>query len=124
MCPEQTQLTSSRNYNYVLRGDDTPGLMSVPCPSPCGRVGLVCGLLLLASSPLLTAGSAWRDVDFTTSCGATVKLWGGVIIARGFPLWRHIGPALLVLMFGVREPVETVLLQTQRSVLERGRGSG
>ncbi|XP_040043691.1 sushi domain-containing protein 6 [Gasterosteus aculeatus] len=29
---------------------------SAPCPSPCGRVTLVCGLLLLASSPLLTAG--------------------------------------------------------------------
>ncbi|XP_075968095.1 sushi domain-containing protein 6 isoform X1 [Anarhichas minor] len=29
---------------------------SVPYPSPCGRVSLVCGLLLLASSPLLTAG--------------------------------------------------------------------
>ncbi|XP_056296284.1 sushi domain-containing protein 6 isoform X2 [Pseudoliparis swirei] len=32
--------------------------MSAPCPSPCGRVGLVCGLLLLASSPLLTADLA------------------------------------------------------------------
>ncbi len=34
------------------------GLMSasVLYPWPCGRVSLVCGLLLLASSPLLTAG--------------------------------------------------------------------
>ncbi|KAI3353645.1 hypothetical protein L3Q82_004821 [Scortum barcoo] len=32
------------------------GLMSLSVSYPCGRVGLVCGLLLLASSPLLIAG--------------------------------------------------------------------
>ncbi|TMS07796.1 Sushi domain-containing protein 4 [Larimichthys crocea] len=53
--PEQR--VRSPTHRRCLCGSQS-GLMSgsVLYPWPCGRISLVCGLLLLASSPLLTAG--------------------------------------------------------------------